>query len=285
MTGEPGRLTLVGTPLGNRGDLSPRAREALLAADVLLCEDTRSPGRLLGEVRLPPRMSCFAGNEEERVGAVLERLAEGAQLVYVSEAGMPVWSDPGARLVRAVVDAGYALDVIPGPTAVATAVALSGFTGSDVHFLGFPPRAGSARARLLQRVAAAEGTTVLYEAPGRVGELIDALAASCGPAPRRAVVARELTKLHQEVLRGTLSELAATVRGRGSMRGEMTVVIEGRPSVEEAPEDDARAAARAVWDALHDDALKPRQRAKRIAALTGLENRVVYEQLRALRER
>ena len=114
---KPGILVLVGTPLGNRGDLSPRAREAIVGADLLLCEDTRSPVRLLGEgTLLPPRISCFVVNEGERIGLLLEHLARGARVAYVSEAGLPVWSDPGLRLVQAAVAAGYAVDVVPGPS-------------------------------------------------------------------------------------------------------------------------------------------------------------------------
>jgi 16S rRNA (cytidine1402-2'-O)-methyltransferase len=222
-------------------------------------------------------MSCFVGNELDRVAEVVARLDRGSRIVYVSEAGMPVWSDPGARLVRAVVDAGHTIDVIPGPTAVATAVCLSGFTGSDVHFLGFPPRSGSARTEFLERVAGESGTTVCYEGPGRVCDLLRDLARVAGGA-RQAIVARELTKRHQEVLRGSLETLAARVTG--ALRGEVTLVVEGaREREQPSLAVERQAGAREVWAAICDPALKPRQRAKKIAAFTGLDTREIYTRL------
>lgn len=271
-----GVLVLVGTPLGNLGDLSPRAREAIVGADLLLCEDTRSPQRLVGEgVRLPPRTSCFVANEGDRVAMLLEHLGRGERVVFVSEAGMPVWSDPGERLVRAAVAAGFPVDVVPGPTAASIALCLSGLDGRDVRFLGFPPRGGAEREALLGELSRETSTVILYEAGNRTPELVADLARALPDAGERAlVIARELTKLHQEVLRGTVAELAATVEV--SLRGEVTVVLAG---TRRAAEDPAQTAARAVWEAVSDGSLKPRERAKRIARLTGLEPRAVYEAL------
>ena len=282
MTRGGGRLVLVGTPLGHRGDLSPRARETLLTADLLLCEDTRSVRRLLGsEVPLPPRMSCFVGNEIERVGELLARLDRGETVAYVSEAGMPVWSDPGERLVAAAVEAGFEVDVVPGPTAAAVAVCHSGFESRQVRFVGFPPRGGAERRALLESVANDEAVTVFYEAGNRCATLVRDLAELVPePESRRIVVARELTKLHQEVMRETVSSMLARVDE--TMRGEVTVVLEGRRAAP-VEEDEAQVAARTVLDAMLDPALKPRERARVVAGVTGLDARDVYRRLSASR--
>ena len=281
MTAEAGKgtLVLVGTPLGNRGDLSPRAREAIVGADLLLCEDTRSPVRLLGEgVQLPPRVSCFVVNEGERLGLLLEHLARGERVAYVSEAGLPVWSDPGLRLVQAAVAAGHEVDVIPGPTAAAVALCLSGLPAEDVRFLGFLPRSGSERVTRLQQVARERATVLLYEAGNRTPALLRDLAAALpDAATRRVAIGRELTKQHQEVLRGTLAELAVSVQE--ALRGEVTLALEGTSAAELEAGDPAQTAARAVWELIWDASLKPREKAKQIAARTGLEARAVYERL------
>ncbi len=274
-----GILVLVGTPLGNRGDLSPRAREAIVGADLLLCEDTRSPVRLLGEgVALPPRISCFVVNEGERVHLLLEHLARGARVAYVSEAGLPVWSDPGLRLVQAAVAAGYEVDVVPGPTAAAVALCLSGLPAEDVRFLGFLPRSGPERAQRMRSLATDTATVLIYEAGNRTPALIRDLAAALpDAATRRVAIGRELTKQHQEVLRGTVAELASSLGD--ALRGEVTVVLAGAVAAEVAAADPVQAAARAVWDLMWDPSLRPREKAKQISALTGVEPRVVYERL------
>lgn len=276
-----GTLILVGTPLGNRGDLSPRAREALLSADLLLCEDTRSPVRLLGnEVTLPPRRSCFVGNEHERTGELLQALAEGKTVAFCSEAGMPGWSDPGQFLVTAAAEAGYAVDVVPGPTAASAALSVSGFDAVNSCFLGFIARDGKDRTRALETIAVSVGPCLLYEAGNRTPALLRDLAKGLPDADlRRVVVCRELTKLHQEVLRGTVAALHDEVRE--PLRGEVTVVIEGNTAALDAESQDA---ARAVLEVLLDPSLKPRPRARALADLTGLDAREVYERLRAARE-
>jgi 16S rRNA (cytidine1402-2'-O)-methyltransferase len=281
MTGAPadardGVLVLVGTPLGNREDLSPRARAAILGADLLLCEDTRSPTRLLGaQERLPPRMSCFVGNERARVGVMLEHLARGETVAFVSEAGMPVWSDPGRALVAAAIEAGHEVDVVPGPTAAATALVLSGLSAETVRFSGFLPREGAARRRALDALADEIATVIVYEAGNRVPALLGDLAASLpDPQQRRIVVGRELTKLHQEILRGTVAELAERIDA--PLRGEVTIVL--GPTTTE-PIDRARRAALETLEIVLAD-LKPREKAKRLAALTGLDARGLYDRLR-----
>ncbi|MEE9382733.1 MAG: 16S rRNA (cytidine(1402)-2'-O)-methyltransferase [Nannocystaceae bacterium] len=271
-----GRLVLVGTPLGNREDLSPRARRTLLEADLLLCEDTRSPVRLLGESRgLPPRLSCFTGNEASRVGRLLEALAAGETVAYVSEAGLPLWSDPGERLVAAAVAAGYDVDVVPGPTAAATALCLSGMPAKGARFVGFLPRRGAARREDLAEIAGSAGASVIYEAGNRVSALLaDLVRVIPDAATRDVVIGRELTKRHQEILRGSLSMLSSALTE--SLRGEVTLVVAAAP---ERPGDDATVAARATLDAMLEPDLRPRERARRLAELTGLDANVIYARL------
>jgi len=273
-----GVLVIVGTPLGNREDLSPRARAAILGADLLLCEDTRSPVRLFGEgVVLPPRRSCFVGNEHGRVEGLLEALAAGSRVAYVSEAGMPCWSDPGQLLVRAAIEAGYEVDVVPGPTALATAVALSGLPSEHVRFVGFPPRGGKPRTELLEDLQHETATVVFYEAGNRTRDLVDDLARTLGDADvRELVVAREMTKMHQQVVRGTVIKVVATLPD--PILGEVTVVL--GPSTRPRG-DAARDAAKETLDAVLDVSLKPRERARRLAALTGLPARDLYARLGA----
>jgi 16S rRNA (cytidine1402-2'-O)-methyltransferase len=274
-----GVLVLVGTPLGNREDLSPRARRTILEADLLLCEDTRSPSRLLGtDERLPPRTSCFVGNEAARVPVMLEHLERGETFVFVSEAGMPVWSDPGRALVAAALAAGYAVDVVPGPTAAATALCLSGLPAEEVRWIGFVPRDGPERRRKLVTLVDEAATVVLYEAGNRVPALLRDLVGALRDADTRAlVVTRELTKIHQEALRGTVAELAARVDA--PLRGEVTMVLGPTTTV---PEDRARQAALETLEVVLAE-LKPREKAKRLAALTGLDARALYDRLRATR--
>lgn len=269
-----GKLVLIGTPLGNREDFSDRGRRCLIEADLLLCEDTRSPLRLLPDATLPERVSCFVGNEHDRIALLLSRLAAGQTVAFVSEAGLPVWSDPGRLLVAAAVKAGYEIDVIPGPTAGTCALAASGFVAEGARFLGFIPRGGKSRAAALDCLIGDSGATVIYEAGNRTPALLRDLSRCVGE--RRVLIARELTKLHQEWLRGTATELAERVRE--PLRGEVTVIVEGR-SPAEIETDPARASANAVLELMLDKSLKPRARAKALAELTGLDARELYERL------
>ena len=281
-----GKLVLIGTPLGNREDLSPRARRALAEADLLLCEDTRSPQRLLGlsgtgdEIQLPERISCFVGNEHERLGLLRERLAAGQTVAYVSEAGLPVWSDPGRFLVAAAVEAGFEVDVIPGPTAATCALALSGFVAERARFYGFLPRGGAERDAVLAELAREPGAALIYEAGNRVPALLRDLVAGSGE--RAIVIVREYSKLHQEVLRGRVGELAEQIRE--PLRGEVTLVLAGFERLDDQARVDAPIeAARAVLEIMLDASLKPRARAKALAELTGLDARALYERLSGAR--
>ena len=222
-----GRLVLVGTPIGNLGDLSPRAAEALAAADVVCCEDTRRTGRLLQHigVRVPALKVVNDHTEDAATTDVLDRLSRGERVVVVSDAGMPGVSDPGERLVAAALVAGHLVEVVPGPTAAISALVASGLPAGRFVFEGFLPRKGSGRTARLAELAGEQRTVVLYEAPHRVARTLADLAASCG-GNRRVVLARELTKLHEEHWRSTLDEAVARV-AEVEPRGEYVLVLEG----------------------------------------------------------
>lgn len=228
-----GELLVVGTPIGNLEDLSPRALRALSLADAIFCEDTRVTGKLASRFGLAAaRLSCPAPREKRRVAELLRRLGAGETVALVTDAGMPGLSDPGEHLVLAAANAGYAVRVIPGPSAPAAALSISGLSAAPHLFLGFLPARSGERRRLLEGVRDRPETLVWFEAPHRLLESLEEAARTLGP--RRACVARELTKVHEEAARGTLSSLAAEFRSRGKGRGEVTVVVEGnleRPAV------------------------------------------------------
>jgi len=224
-----GRLLVVATPIGNLGDLSPRAAEVLRTVDLVLAEDTRRTGTLLEHVGSRVRQrSLHEHNERERIDEVLALLAEGRDVALVSDAGTPVVSDPGYRLIAAAGDAGVRVEPLPGPSAVLAALAVSGLPSDRVVFEGFLPRKGRARTERLAELAGEPRTIVLFLSPHRAGADLADLAEALGE-DRRAIVARELTKLHEEVLRGGLGDLAHQVAEFG-LRGEVTAVVAGAPS-------------------------------------------------------
>ena len=198
-------MVLVATPIGNLGDLSPRAVAALADAELICCEDTRRTGRLLAHAGVTgARLAvCNEHTETARIGEVLDVLAGGGDVAVVTDAGTPGISDPGERLVRAVLDAGFDVTTVPGPTALVTALVTSGLPAGRFVFEGFLPRAGAARTDRLAELAGERRTIVLYEAPHRVERTVRDLAAAFGPE-REVSVARELTKLHETVVRGAL---------------------------------------------------------------------------------
>ena len=221
-----GTLYVVATPLGNLGDLTARAGELLRAVPVVAAEDTRRTRGLLSHLGASPTvLSYHAHSEERRLEALLEILRGGRDIALVSDAGTPGVSDPGAELVAAARGEGIAVIPIPGPSAVATALSASGFPADRYLFLGFVPRKGSERTRLLARAAAEEWSVVLFEAPSRLVALLRDLALAAGAA-RRAVVGRELTKLHEEFRADTLGALA-NYYSEVPPRGELTIVLEG----------------------------------------------------------
>ena len=235
-----GRLVIVATPVGNLGDLSPRAASTLAAADVVACEDTRRTGKLLmlAGITAPRLVAVHEHNEASMIPSILELLASGSTVALVSDAGTPVISDPGERVVRAVIDAGLPVTVVPGPSAAVAALALSGLAADRWVFEGFLPRKGKDRAARLAALAAEPRTAILYEAPHRLVATLNDLVGVCG-GDRAVVLARELTKQHEEVWRGSLSAALAFTLERAP-RGEYVVVLDGG---EPTPVDDDTIAA------------------------------------------
>jgi 16S rRNA (cytidine1402-2'-O)-methyltransferase len=268
-----GTLLLVGTPIGNLGDLAPRAARALEEADLVVCEDTRRAGRLLAAagVARRPLLAVHDHNEARQLGAVLRRLAAGQTVAVVTDAGLPGISDPGERLVRAAVREGHAVSVVPGPSAALAALVASGLPTGRFVFEGFLPRRGSARDGRLAALAAEERTVVLFEAPHRLSRTLDDLARALGGA-RRVALARELTKLHEEVWRGTLDEASARARDT-EPRGEHVVVVEGAaPPVPAADEELAGAVASRLADGL-----STRDAVAEVASAFDVPRRRVYD--------
>jgi 16S rRNA (cytidine1402-2'-O)-methyltransferase len=231
-------LILVGAPLGNPGDASQRLRDALTSADIVAAEDTRRLIRLARdlEITIPGRiLSYFEGNEERRTPELVTALESGATVAVITDGGMPSVSDPGYRLVRAAVEAGVPVSAAPGPSAVTTALALSGLPTDRFCFEGFPPRKPGERRALFARLAAEHRTLVFFEAPHRIAGTLADLAAAFGTG-RPAALCRELTKTYEEVRRATLGELAASAE---DVRGEITLVVGGAPVVAATRPDDA----------------------------------------------
>ncbi len=252
-----GVLVLVGTPIGNLGDLSPRAIEALGAADAVACEDTRRTGRLLAHigVRVPVLIVMNDHTEFEVIDRIIERISGGERVAVVSDAGMPGISDPGERLVAAVSAAGLRVEVIPGPSAAITAIVGSGLPAGRFVFEGFLPRKGSGRAERLRELATESRTILLYEAPHRLERTLLDLVGICGPG-RQVAFGRELTKLHEEFWRGSLAD-AVSRCSEVEPRGEYVLVVAGAPAPEEADDaqllaalDEARLAGASTRDAV-----------------------------------
>jgi 16S rRNA (cytidine1402-2'-O)-methyltransferase len=241
---QPGRgaLVLVGVPIGNLADMSPRATQALRDADVVACEDTRDTRKLLNllDVGRKRLVAVHDHNEADMADTIVALLADGLRVALVSDAGMPGISDPGEKLVAAVAGAGHDVEVVPGPSAAITALVVSGLPAGRFCFEGFLPRKGSGRTERLQHLATEPRTSILYEAPHRVAATVDDLVAACG-ADRPVALARELTKLFEEVWRGTLGELAEHLAAN-ERRGEYVLVLGGAPDRRPATDDDITAA-------------------------------------------
>jgi 16S rRNA (cytidine1402-2'-O)-methyltransferase len=222
-----GELVLVSTPIGNLGDLSPRAAAALSSADIVCCEDTRHTGMMLKRLGIPTKrlLSLHGHNEAERVPMLVEELSSGLTVALVSDAGTPAVSDPGERLVAAAAAAGVRVSAVTGPSAVLAAVVVSGMGLSRWRFEGFLPRKGTQRSRRLADIAGAPCPSVCYESPQRLAATLRDLADACGP-DRRVAVCRELTKLHEEVRRSTLAEAVAHA-ATTAPRGEFVLVVDG----------------------------------------------------------
>lgn len=278
-----GTLYLVATPIGNLEDVSFRAVRVLKEVSLIAAEDTRTTAKLCARYGIAtPLRSLFEHNEEERAGKIAARLRRGESVALVSEAGMPGISDPGARLVRRVAAEGLRIEAIPGPCALVAAAALSGMPTDRFVFEGFLPSRSAERRRAIDALASEPRTLVFYEAPHRIVEALRDMAAALGPRP--AVVARELTKRHEEVLRGTLPELADALAARGEARGEFTLLVAGAAPAASGPDDAAirraiaeiLAAGRSRRDAVAEvaDALgAPRNHVYRLSLEAGKKQR------------
>jgi 16S rRNA (cytidine1402-2'-O)-methyltransferase len=267
-----GRLVVCGTPIGNLGDASPRLARALAEADLVACEDTREAAKLLAHLGVRARtVSYHEGNERARAAELADQVAAGRRVALISDAGMPGISDPGHDLIQACLARGLPVEVVPGPSAVLAALVLSGLPGDRFCFEGFLPRRAGPRDRRLAELAGEPRTMVFFEAPHRVLATLDAMARAFGPR-RPAAVARELTKLHEEVLRGTLAELGERLAAQGP-RGELTLVVGG------APEPDGPDTSELADEVAHlvEGGASTRDAVGAVARATGTPRRAVYQ--------
>jgi len=275
-----GRLSVIATPIGNLADLSDRARSALGAAELIAAEDTRRTQVLLREAGIDrPLLSLHAYNESQRLPQVLGRLRAGARVALVSDAGMPLVSDPGYELVRAAIDGGFQVEVIPGPSAVTAALAVAGLPASRFCFEGFLPAAQGERRARLAALACETRTLVLFEAPHRIEACLVDMSTAFG-AQRPAALARELTKVHESIYRGTLAELAARAAADPDLaRGEITLVVQGAPAQQGAD----LGLMRRVVSVLMEE-LPPGRVAQLAAAISGCRRGEAYEFALSLRK-
>jgi len=269
----PGSLVIVGTPIGNLGDLSPRATEALRLATVIACEDTRRTGRLLSGIGVRgTRLIVTNEHTEARVSEhVVGLIASGESVALVSDAGMPIVSDPGAVLVAAVIAAGLTVEVVPGPSAVVTALALSGIIGDRFCFEGFLPRKGSARDRRIAALVTEQRTAVLFEAPHRVARTVADLTAALG-SDRYLAICRELTKKFEETWRGSLGDAVEFLAAR-EPRGEFVLVLHGAAAPSDPTDEDIEAEVARSLRLGHSR----RDAADEVARRLGVSRRRAYE--------
>ena len=273
----PGLLYVVATPIGNLEDMTYRAVRVLGEADLIACEDTRQTRKLLDHYQIrKPTISYHDHNEAERTEDLAARLRAGAAIALVSDAGMPLVSDPGYRLVRAAIEMGVPVQAIPGASATLTALAASGLPTDSFHFAGFLPHKPGQRAKLLEQLAEEHATLIFYEAPHRILEALEAIENVLGPRP--VVVARELTKIHEEFLRGTAAEIRAQLEGRDVIKGEITLLI-GKG------DEAARAAApkigigSRVKQLMSEEKLDEKTALKRVAKEAGISRSEAYREL------
>jgi len=274
----PGTLYVVATPIGNLEDITYRAVRVLREADLIACEDTRQTRKLLDHFDIrKPTVSYHEHNEAERATELVERLKAGETIALVSDAGAPLISDPGYRLVHAAIDAGVAVQPLPGPSASLAALQASGLPTDAFHFAGFLPAKTGQRAKLLESLSGEQATLIFYEAPHRVLEALEAIESALGPRP--VVVARELTKIHEEFLRGTAAEIRAQLATRDSVKGEITILV-GKA---EGPPPDKTPVGDAV-EALVGNGVPRMDAIKQVARRRGLSKREVYDQVLKERE-
>ena len=273
-----GKLIICPTPLGNLGDMPPRALEALRGADVVCAEDTRVTGRLLAAMGIEgKRLERLDENViGQRAAAIVARVQEGETIAYCTDAGMPGVSDPGLRLVSEARNAGVAVEVLPGPTAVATAYVASGSTSAAFYFGGFFPRKDAARRELLESLRPLDAALIFYESPNR---LVDALRVIADVFPYRVVaVCRELTKLHEEVVRGEAGEVLAAFEARDAVKGEIVLVIDPASDREKAAASDCASLSAADRAAeLAAQGVRPKQVARQLAEEFGISRNEAYQ--------
>lgn len=276
MPATKGRLILCATPIGNLEDLSPRAVRVLGDADVLACEDTRRTRKLLSHAGVDaPRLVVYnEGNEQRQANTLVETIATGRTVVLVSDAGMPGLSDPGYRLVRACIDRGLSVEVVPGPNAALSALSIAGIAPGRFVFEGFLPRKSSERRRHLAEMVTEPRTLVFYESPHRIAASLKDMAEVLGE--RQAAIARELTKMYEEVLRGTLGELADQI-AQAPLRGELVVVVAGAELAiaTEASDEELAAAARKLMD----EGVPRAEALQDVARTFGVAKRKVFDAL------
>ena len=271
-----GKLVLVGTPIGNLEDMSPRGVRALEEADVVACEDTRRTRKLLSHFGIHARSLVVynEGNERRKANELLTAIRAGRTIAVVSDAGMPGLSDPGYRLVKACADEGLTVESVPGPSAVITAVAISGLAPGRFVFEGVLPKKAGERRRKIAELKEERRTIVLFESPHRIEESLEDLLAGLGPRP--AALARELTKMHEEVRRGTLEGLVRSV-GEDPPRGEITLVIEGAIHEHKLSVSSEELAAQARR--LMDEGVIRKEALARVARDSGVRKREVFDAL------
>ncbi len=269
----PGILYVVATPIGNLEDITYRAVRILKEAGLIACEDTRQTRKLLDRYGIhTPTISYHEHNEAERAPELAARMLAGESIALVSDAGVPLISDPGYRLVRAAIENEIRVEAIPGPSAALAALAASGLPTDAFHFAGFlPPKTGQ-RVKALEALAEERATLIFYEAPHRLLDTLEAIEQTLGPRP--VVMARELTKIHEEILRGTAAEVRAQLAAREAIKGEVTLLV-GKA---EAPPPDDGPVEEAVEELIRQGAARM-DAIKAVARRRGLSKREVYDQL------
>jgi 16S rRNA (cytidine1402-2'-O)-methyltransferase len=261
-------LVVVPTPIGNLEDITLRALRVLREADVVACEDTRRTGRLLAHYEIEQNLLTYHEHNEERLAPEIAERARTEHIALVTDAGTPLVSDPGYRLVRACIEAGVTVEALPGPSALTTALVASGLPADTVVFAGFPPRKGRERTQLLERIATEPSTFVLFESPHRLAKTLGGL-----PPGASVAVCRELTKLHEEVFRGTAAE--ALDHFSGKVKGEVVLIVRGGTTKVEESVDDVVRRARSYMA----DGESPSRAAARAARESGLRRNEIYARL------
>ena len=270
-------LYIVATPIGNLEDITLRALRVLRQADLIACEDTRHTQKLLNhfEIKIPTQ-SYHEHNEAARARELVERVAAGGRVALVSDAGMPGISDPGERVIRAAVERGLNVVAIPGPSALVTALVASGLPTETFRFVGFLPARSGERRSVLESLASVPETLVFYEAPHRIADMLHDVENVFGP-DRRIVIARELTKVHEEFVRGSVSEVLAEFGRRDAARGEMTVIVAGKSKIQQA-QSPKRNLVERIHELMTSESLAEKDALKQAAREFGLSKSEAYRE-------